>query len=124
MLKIKRVYDPPSDDDGKRILIDRLWPRGLSKDEAQIDEWAKNVAPSTRLRKWFSHDPGKWSEFRQRFFTELGAEQESVDSIIAAARKGTVTLLYGSKEERYNNAVALKELLDYRMKAAERKKAS
>lgn len=124
MLKIKRVYDPPSDDDGKRILIDRLWPRGLSKDEAQIDEWAKNVAPSTRLRKWFSHDPGKWGEFRQRFFAELDAEQEGVDSIIAVARKGTVTLLYGSKEERYNNAVALKELLDYRMKAAERKKAS
>ena len=124
MLKIKRVYDPPSRDDGKRILIDRLWPRGLSKEEAHIDEWVKDVAPSTGLRKWFSHDPGKWGEFRKRFFVELGKAQQSVDSIIAAERKGTVTLLFGSKEERYNNAVALKEYLDSRMKAGERKKAA
>ncbi len=124
MLKIKRVYETPSHDDGKRILIDRLWPRGLRKEEAHIDEWVKDAAPSTALRKWFDHDPGKWGEFRRRFFAELDKAQESTDSIIAAARKGTVTLLFGSKEERYNNAVALKEYLDSRMKAAERKKAA
>ncbi len=124
MLKIKRVYDPPSRDDGKRILIDRLWPRGLGKEAAHIDEWVKDVAPSTGLRKWFNHDPEKWGEFRRRFFAELDAEPESVNGIIAAARKGTVTLLFGSKEERYNNAAALKEYLDSRMKAAERKKAA
>ncbi len=124
MLRIKRVYDTPSRDDGKRILIDRLWPRGLRKEEAHIDEWVKDVAPSTGLRKWFNHDPVKWGEFRRQFFAELDAEQESVDNIIAAARKGTVTLLFGSKEKRYNNAAALKEYLDSRMKAAERKKAA
>ncbi len=124
MIKIKRVYDPPSRDDGKRILIDRLWPRGLRKEAAHIDEWVKDLAPSTGLRKWFNHDPEKWGEFRRRFFAELDAEPESVSGIIAAARKGTVTLLFGSKEERYNNAAALKEYLDSRMKAAERKKAA
>ncbi len=124
MLKIKRVYDPPSKDDGKRILVDRLWPRGMRKEDAHIDEWMKEVAPSTGLRKWFNHDPGKWGEFRQRFFAELDKARASVDSVIAAARKGTVTLLFQSKELRYNNAVALKEYLDSRMKAGERKKAA
>ncbi len=124
MVKIKRVYDPPASLDGKRILIDRLWPRGLHKEGARIDAWMKEIAPSTELRKWFNHDPEKWNEFRRRFFAELDAGQESVDSIIAAARKGTVTLLFGSKEMRYNNAVALKQYLDSRMKAAERKKAA
>ncbi len=124
MLKIKRVYDQPSRDDGKRILIDRLWPRGLRKEEAHIDEWETDVSPSTGLRKWFNHDPGKWGEFRRRFFAELDKAQESVDNIIAAAQKDTVTLLFGSKEERYNNAVALKEYLDSRMQAGERKKAA
>ncbi len=124
MLKIKRVYEPPSRDDGKRILIDRLWPRGLKKENAHIDEWVKDVAPSTGLRQWFNHDPGKWGEFKKRFFAELDAERESVESIILAARKGTVTLLFGSKEERFNNAAALKEYLDSRMKTGERKKAA
>ncbi len=124
MLKIKRVYDAPSKDDGKRILVDRLWPRGLRKEDARIDEWLKDVAPSAGLRKWFNHDPGKWDEFRRRFFAELDKEQESADRIIDAARKGTVTLLFGSKEERYNNAAALKEYLDSRMNAGERKKAA
>ncbi len=124
MVKIKRVYDPPAPVDGRRILIDRLWPRGLRKEGARIDAWMKDIAPSTELRKWFNHDPEKWNEFRKRFFAELDGAQESVDGIIAAARKGTVTLLFGSKEVRYNNAVALKQYLDARMKAAERKKAA
>ncbi len=124
MVKIKRVYDPPSRDDGKRILIDRLWPRGLKKERAHIDEWIKELAPSTELRKWFHHDPEKWGEFRKRFFSELQAQQDAVDAIVNAARKGPVTLLFQSREVRYNNAVALKEYLETNMRAAERKRAA
>ncbi len=124
MIKIKRVYDEPSRADGKRILIDRLWPRGLKKEDARIDEWIKEIAPSNELRKWFNHDPDKWREFKRRFFTELHGKQEVVDGIISASRKGTVTLLFGSKEERFNNAAALKEYLEKRMGASERKKAA
>src|SRR5512135_3039626 len=109
MIKIKRVYDRSSQDDGKRILIDRLWPRGLKKEDARIDEWLKEIAPSNELRKWFNHDPNKWSEFKKKFFTELLGKRDMVKGIINTARKGTVTLLFGSKEERFNNAVALKE---------------
>ena len=124
MIKIKRVYDRSSQDDGKRILIDRLWPRGLKKGDARIDEWLKEIAPSNELRKWFNHDPNKWSEFKKRFFTELLGKRDMVEGIISTARKGTVTLLFGSKEERFNNAVALKEYVDSRMNASERKKAA
>ena len=124
MIKIKRVYEPPSHDDGKRILIDRLWPRGLKKEDAHIDEWLKEVAPSNELRKWFDHDPDKWAEFKKRFFTELHGKQDVVDEIISAARKSTVALLFGSKEERFNNAVALKEYIESLVKASERKKAA
>ncbi|HUI66916.1 MAG TPA: DUF488 domain-containing protein [Nitrospirota bacterium] len=124
MIKIKRVYDRSSQDDGKRILIDRLWPRGLKKEDAQIDEWLKEIAPSNELRKWFNHDPNKWSEFKKKFFTELLGKRDMVEGIINTARKGTVTLLFGSKEERFNNAVALKEYIDSRMNASERKKAA
>jgi uncharacterized protein YeaO (DUF488 family) len=123
MIKIKRVYEKPSKDDGKRILIDRLWPRGLKKEDAQIDEWIKEIAPSNELRKWFNHDPNRWGEFKNRFFAELLGKREMVEGIINVARKATVTLLFGSKEERYNNAVALKEYIDARMDASERKKA-
>ncbi len=124
MIKIKRVYDEPSRDDGKRILIDRLWPRGLKKKDAQIDEWVKEVAPSNELRKWFNHDPNRWAEFRKRFFTELRGKQDLVEELVSAARKGTVTLLFGSKEERFNNAVALREYIESRVKPSERKKAA
>ena len=124
MVNIKRIYEPPSKDDGKRILIDRLWPRGLKKEDARIDEWVKELAPSTELRKWFNHEPDKWGEFKKRFFSELRGKEELVDGIIGAARKGRVTLLFGSKEERFNNAVALREYIDSRMHAAERKKAA
>ncbi len=124
MLKVKRIYDPPSQDDGKRILIDRLWPRGLRKEDAHIDEWVKGIAPSDGLRKWFNNDPEKWSEFKKRFFSELKGRPDLVDGIVNAARKGTVTLLFGSKEERYNNAMALKEYIEARMRASERKKAA
>ncbi len=123
MIKIKRVYDQPSQDDGKRILVDRLWPRGLTKEDAQIDEWIKEIAPSNELRKWFNHDPNRWGEFKNRFFAELLGQREMVEGVINAARKGTVTLLFGSKEERFNNAVALKEYIEARIDASERKKA-
>jgi len=112
MLKVKRVYDQPTHDDGKRILIDRLWPRGLKKEDANVDEWLKEIAPSTELRKWYGHDPNKWSEFKKRYYTELKDKQDIVDSLAGAARKGKVTLLYGSKEPRINNAVALIEYIE------------
>ena len=124
MIDIKRIYDQPLPGDGKRILVDRLWPRGLKKEDARIDEWIKELAPSNELRKWFDHDPNKWGEFRKRFFTELHRKQDVVDGIISAVRKGTVTLLFGSKEERFNNAVALKEYIESRVKASEGKKAA
>ncbi|HTG02355.1 MAG TPA: DUF488 family protein [Nitrospirota bacterium] len=122
MVKVKRVYEPPSRDDGKRILIDRLWPRGLKKTDAVADEWMKELAPSAKLRIWFAHDPGKYSEFKKRFFRELAEKKDQVDEIMTFANRGTVTLLYGSKEERYNNAAALKEYLEG--KTAIRKKAA
>ncbi len=122
MIKIKRVYEKPSRNDGKRILIDRLWPRGLRKEEARIDEWAKDLAPSAELRQWFGHDPEKWKDFRKCFSSELGEHEGRVEEIRRTARKGTVTLLFGSKEERFNNAVALKEYIESRGRA--RKKAA
>jgi uncharacterized protein YeaO (DUF488 family) len=124
MVKIKRVYDEPSKGDGKRILIDRLWPRGLKKEHAQIDAWIKEIAPSNELRKWFNHEPNKWREFKNRFFMELEGKGDLVEEIASLARKGSVTLLFGSKEERFNNAVALKGYIDAKMKAADRKQAA
>ncbi len=124
MIKIKRIYDQPSQNDGKRILIDRLWPRGLKKEDAHVDKWMKEVAPSNELRKWFNHDPDRWAEFKRRFFTELEERQEMVNEIVNLARKGTVTLLFGSKEERFNNAVALKEYIGALTSVSEKKKAA
>ena len=124
MVKIKRAYEPPSRDDGKRILVDRLWPRGLKKEDAHIDEWIKEIAPSTELRKWFGHDPEKWERFKTRFFSELREKQDLADGIVNASRKGTVTFLFGSKEERFNNAAALKEYIEARMGVSRRKKAA
>ena len=111
MLKLKRVYDPVSPADGKRFLVERLWPRGLSKGKLHLDAWLKDVAPSTELRKWFSHDPEKWPQFRTRYFQELDAQPDSWQPITAAARRGRVTLVYSSHDEEHNNAVALQEYL-------------
>ena len=111
MLKLKRAYEPVSKEDGRRFLVERLWPRGLSKRSLRLDAWLKDVGPSTALRQWFSHDPEKWSRFRARYFRELDAHPGSWRTIRAAARGHTVTLVYSSRDEAHNNAVALKEYL-------------
>jgi uncharacterized protein YeaO (DUF488 family) len=113
MIKIKTVYEPAKKEDNFRILVDRLWPRGLSKEKAKIDLWLKEVGPSDELRQWFSHDPKKWESFKTRYRTELEKKSDCLESIKQSEKeKGMVTLLFGSKEEKYNNAVALKEFLD------------
>jgi uncharacterized protein YeaO (DUF488 family) len=114
MLRIKRVYEDPSPGDGQRVLVDRLWPRGLSKDEVQLDEWAKDLAPSDELRKWFGHDSLKWGKFRQRYRAELKADgkAEKLRELADKAKRDKVTLLYAAKDERMNNAVALKDFIE------------
>ena len=113
MIQIKRVYDPADRSDGTRLLVERLWPRGVKKTSLKIDNWLKDVAPSTELRKWFSHDPAKWDEFRRRYVAELEANSEAWKPISEAVRHGTVTLIYSSHDTEHNNAVALKEFLKH-----------
>ncbi|MGP0593544.1 DUF488 domain-containing protein [Nitrospira sp. T9] len=110
-MRIKRVYDAPAPDDGCRILIDRLWPRGLSKEAACVNLWQKDLAPSTRLRSWFRHDPARWQEFQTRYFTELDQNINAVEDLWQRARYSPVTILFGAKNEKYNHAVALKVYL-------------
>lgn len=110
-IAIKRVYEEPQDSDGKRILVDRLWPRGLTKEKARIDLWLKDVAPSNELRKWFGHDPEKWVEFQKRYAAELTAHPEGLAALKADLKKGPVTLLYGAHDEEHNQAVALAKML-------------
>ena len=114
-IRIKRVYEPPSSRDGRRILVDRLWPRGMSKADAKIDYWPKDIAPSRELRKWFGHDPERWSEFKRRYFRELESKPDTVRALLDYVRAGTVTFLYGSKERRLNNVVALKKYVEPRL---------
>jgi uncharacterized protein YeaO (DUF488 family) len=116
MINIKRVYEAASPSDGTRLLIERLWPRGIRKDSLPLDGWLKDSGPSTALRKWFSHDPAKWEEFRRRYFSELEANPNVWRPITEAARRGTVTLIYSSHDEEHNNAVALQEFLKRHMK--------
>jgi uncharacterized protein YeaO (DUF488 family) len=118
VLKLKRAYDPASKADGTRILVERLWPRGLSKEQVHADEWLKDVGPSTDLRKWFGHDPEKWPQFRVRYFRELDARPETWQPIVSKARRGTVTLIYSSHDTAHNNAVALREYLQAKMRHA------
>ena len=113
-IKVKRVYDPPATTDGRRILVDRLWPRGLSKEKAGIDFWAREISPSTELRRWYGHDPEKWPEFKAKYSEELKAKPEDVEEFLQHVGRGTATFLYGSKEEHLNNAVALKEYVESR----------
>jgi uncharacterized protein YeaO (DUF488 family) len=112
MIRIARVYESPGQRDGWRVLVDRLWPRGLRKDAAQIDEWLKEVAPSNQLRKWFGHKPERWAEFQKRYRAELAKKMDVIESLRAAERKhGTLTLLFGAKDQKHNQAVALRDLL-------------
>lgn len=112
MIQLKRAYEAASHDDGARFLVERLWPRGMKKEALRLDGWLKDAAPSTELRKWFSHDPGKWAEFQRRYFAELKARPETLDPIIEAAREGRVTLIFSSHDAVHNNAVALKSYLE------------
>ena len=111
MIKLKRAYDSASKNDGIRFLVERLWPRGVNKTVLHLDAWLKDVAPSTELRRWFSHDPSKWIEFQQRYSAELNAKPEAVKPILDADRRGDVTLVYSSHDQEHNNAVALKDYL-------------
>lgn len=108
-IQIKRVYAQADDEDGKRILVDRLWPRGLTKEKARVDLWLKEIAPSTELRKWFDHDPSKWDEFKKRYLSELKDNSEAVQTLKAELKKGRVTLVYGAKDEVHNDAVVIQE---------------
>lgn len=111
-IRTKRAYDEPGDQDGARVLVDRIWPRGIKKEDLEIDFWLEDVAPSTELRKWFDHDPEKWEDFKRRYFDELDAKAEAVRQLAAAASDGRLTLVYGAKDEEHNNAAALKEYLE------------
>jgi uncharacterized protein YeaO (DUF488 family) len=111
-LKVKRVYDEPAKSDGHRVLVDRIWPRGLKKTEARIDAWLTEIAPSTALRKWFKHDPGKWEQFKKKYGAELKAHREEVEKLATESRKRSVTLLFGAKDTAHNNALALKEYIE------------
>ncbi|MEW6144994.1 MAG: DUF488 domain-containing protein [Thermodesulfobacteriota bacterium] len=111
-IKLKRAYDKPEPDDGIRILVERLWPRGLSKKDAHVDEWLKDIAPSTELRKWFSHDTAKWEEFRRRYHKELHNNRDAVKKLLDITEGKDVTFVYSSKEERYNSASALKDYIE------------
>lgn len=113
-VKIKRVYDTPDGDDGTRILVDRLWPRGLTKERACVDLWLKDIAPSTELRKWFGHDPAKWEQFRERYHRELEANVNLVSLLKEKLKGGAVTLLFAAKDAEHNEAVVLQEWLNRR----------
>jgi uncharacterized protein YeaO (DUF488 family) len=110
-IRLKRAYEPPSPEDGMRVLVDRLWPRGLRKADAAIDCWLKEVAPSSQLRRWFGHDPGRWEEFSRRYRAELSACPELLDQLRALAEQGTLTLVYAAHDEDHNQAVALRDML-------------
>jgi uncharacterized protein YeaO (DUF488 family) len=111
-VNIKRVYEEPKKSDGKRILVDRLWPRGLTKAEVKVDLWLKEIAPSTALRKWFSHEPSKWEEFKKRYSVELEKNNEQISLLEREVSEGKVTLVYGAKDQEHNGAVVLREFLE------------
>ncbi len=119
MLRIKRAYEPASKNDGTRILVERLWPRGINKTAAKIDIWPKDIAPSTALRNWFGHEPGKWGEFRKRYRLELKAKKREIDRILACARIGHVTLIYAARDQAHNSAIVLAEVLEKSHRPAE-----
>jgi uncharacterized protein YeaO (DUF488 family) len=109
MIKVKRIYAPPSPDDGKRVYVDRLWPRGMKKEQTNLDEWLKEISPGDALRKWFSHDPARFEEFKRSYARELRGRSETLERLKKESRKGTVTLLFSAKDVEHNNAVVLKK---------------
>ena len=111
-VRLKRVYHKPAKADGRRVLVDRLWPRGLTKQKARINDWLKQIAPSTKLRKFFAHDPGRWNEFKKRYAAELDDQCEQVKKLTRESKKRTITLLFGAKDPKHNNAVALKDCIE------------
>ncbi len=125
MVKLKRVYEEPEKDDGTRILVERLWPRGFTKERAAVDLWLKEVAPSPELRKWFGHDPAKWEQFRERYLSELEQDQaqEGVATILEKAGKGDITLVYAARDEQHNAAVVLQEYLRRHARRGQRRAA-
>jgi uncharacterized protein YeaO (DUF488 family) len=114
MFRLKRAYEPAAASDGRRVLVERLWPRGVTKRRLRLDEWAKDVAPSAALRRWFGHDPNRWAEFRKRYFAELRAHPAAWESLLATGRRRRVTLVYAAHDLEHNGALALKEFLDAR----------
>jgi uncharacterized protein YeaO (DUF488 family) len=114
MVQLKRVYEKPSRKDGLRILVDRLWPRGLTKEHAAVNLWLKDVAPSTQLRKWFGHDAGRWKEFQTRYRKELRQNKEPIELLKQKSKEHTVTLVYGARDEEHNEALVLKKILEGR----------
>ncbi len=116
MIQVKRAYEASSKNDGARYLVERLWPRGVKKENLEVEAWIKDVAPSAELRRWFQHDPAKWSEFRRRYFRELEKSPEAWQPLLARARQGLVTLVYSAHDTEHNNALALKEFLDQKLK--------
>lgn len=112
MIKLKRIYEKPEKSDGYRILVDRLWPRGVSKEKAALDLWLKEIAPTGDLRKWFSHDPKKWPEFQKRYIRELRDNHKAVSQLAAMTQKGTITLLYAAKDEEHNEAIIIKDFVN------------
>jgi uncharacterized protein YeaO (DUF488 family) len=118
-IQIRRAYAPPRRGDGYRVLVDRVWPRGVSKDELHLDEWQSELAPSTRLRKWFGHEPERWKEFQQRYFAELDEKRDAIRALVKRARLGRVTLVYGARDPEHNQAAALSAYL--RARAAGRR---
>jgi len=112
MIKLKRVYDEFESDDGKRFLVERLWPRGIKRESIKLDGWLKDVAPSTELRKWFGHEPEKWEEFKKRYLIELENKKDYLGPILNAAKNGNVTLLYSAKDKAHNGAIVLKDYVE------------
>jgi len=116
MIRVRRVYEPPDQDEGILFLVDRLWPRGLTKESLRLDGWLKEVAPSDALRRWFGHKPEKWRDFQKRYFAELDQKPEAWEPMLQAARRGNVTLLFGARDAERNNAVALRDYLMAKLK--------
>jgi uncharacterized protein YeaO (DUF488 family) len=112
---IRRAYEEPTRNDGYRVLVDRVWPRGVSREELEIDQWIRDLAPSTRLRRWFDHDPARWEEFRRRYFQELRGKEGTIRGLLERIQRGRVTLVYGARDPDHNNAVALRAFLEKRI---------